>query len=83
MALAPHIDYIRVGVGGVRVRVGWGEVGWGWGWGESYLSQMFTFIKMVITGVENGSPDMILLPFDGKFVEKKDEIPPGICRPHI
>ena len=26
------------------------------GWGESYLFQMFTFIKMVITGVENGSP---------------------------
>ena len=24
---------------------------------------------------------MILTPFDGKFDEKKDEIPPGACRP--
>ena len=38
---------------------------------------------MVITEVKNGSPDMILAPFDGKFDEKKDEIPPGIYRPHI
>ena len=38
---------------------------------------------MVITGVKNGSPDMILTPFDGKFDEKKDEIPPGIYKPHI
>ena len=45
------------------------------GWGESYLSKMVTFI--------NGSPDMILVAFDGKFDEKKNEIPPGICRPHI
>ena len=29
------------------------------------------------------SPDMILTPFDGKFDEKKDETPPGICRPHL
>ena len=36
---------------------------------------------MVITGVKNGSPDMILTPSDGKFDEKKDEIPPGACRP--
>ena len=42
---------------------------------------MFTFIKMVIGGVENGFPDMILVPFDGKFDEKKDEIPPGIYGP--
>ena len=35
---------------------------------------------MVITGVENGSPDMILTAFDGKFDEKKDEIPPGAFR---
>ena len=26
---------------------------------------------MVITGVKNGSPDMILTAFDGKFDEKK------------
>ena len=36
---------------------------------------------MVITGVENRSPDMILTTFDGKFDEKKDEIPPRACRP--
>ena len=36
---------------------------------------------MVITGVKNGSPDMILTAFDGKFDEKKDEIPPRACRP--
>ena len=38
---------------------------------------------MVVTQVKNRSPDMILTPFDGKFNEKKDEIPPGICRPHM
>ena len=38
---------------------------------------------MVITPVKNGSPDMILMAFDGKIDEKKDEIPPGICRPHM
>ena len=27
------------------------------------------------------SPDMILTPFDGKFDETKDEIPPGACEP--
>ena len=27
------------------------------------------------------SPDMILTAFDGKFDEKKDEIPPRACRP--
>ena len=36
---------------------------------------------MVITGVKNGSPDMILTAFDGKFDEKKDEILPRACRP--
>ena len=44
---------------------------------------MVTFIKMVITRVENGSPDMIPVAFDRKFDETKDEIPPGIYRPHI
>ena len=41
---------------------------------------MVTFLKMVITPVKNRSPDMILTPFDGKFDEKKDEIPPGVHR---
>ena len=36
---------------------------------------MFISINMVITRVKNGSPDMILAAFDGKFDEKKDEIP--------
>ena len=36
---------------------------------------------MVITRVKNRSPDMILTAFDGKFHEKKDEIPPRACRP--
>ena len=44
---------------------------------------MITFINMVITGVKNGSPDMIPVAFDRKFDEKKDEIPPGIYRPHM
>ena len=30
-----------------------------------------------------GSPDVILTPFDRKFDEKKNEITPGIYRPHI
>ena len=38
---------------------------------------------MVITGVENGAPDMIPVAFDKKFDETKDEIPPGIYRPHV
>ena len=37
---------------------------------------------MVITRVKNETPDMSPTAFDGKFDEKKDEIPPGICRPH-
>ena len=44
---------------------------------------MITFINMVITRIKNGSPDMILTAFEGKFNERKDEIPPGICRPHM
>ena len=42
---------------------------------------MVTFINMGITRVKNGSPDMILTAFDGKFDEKKDELPPRACRP--
>ena len=33
-----------------------------------------------MTRVKNGSPDMILMAFDGKFNENKDEIPPRACR---
>ena len=44
---------------------------------------MITFIKMVITGIENWSPDMIPVAFERKFDEKKDEIPPEIYRHHI
>ena len=44
---------------------------------------MYAFINMVITHVKNLSPDMIPTAFEGKFDKKKDEIPPGICRPHI
>ena len=45
------------------------------------ISKMVTFINMVVTRDKNGSPDMVLTPFDGKFHEKKDETPPGACRP--
>ena len=44
---------------------------------------MVTFINMFITRVKNESPDMIPTAFEGKFDEKKDEISPGICRPHM
>ena len=47
------------------------------------LYKMYAFINMVITGVENWCPDMIPVAFERKFDEKKDEIPPGICRPHM
>ena len=49
----------------------------------SDLSKMVTFTNIVITGVENGSPNMIPVAFEGKLDEKKDEIPPGIYRPHV
>ena len=44
---------------------------------------MFTFMKMVITGVENWSPDMIPVAFERKFDELLNEIPLGIYRDHI
>ena len=44
---------------------------------------MVTFRKMVITRVENESPDMIPVAFERKFDEKFDEIPSGIYRPNI
>ena len=49
----------------------------------SDLSKMVRFINIGITGVKNGSPDMIPVAFDRKLDETKDEILPGICRPHI
>ena len=36
---------------------------------------------MVITRVENWSPDMIPVAFERKFDEKKDELPPEAHRP--
>ena len=39
---------------------------------ESDLSEMVTFMKIVITSVENGSPDMIPVAFERKFNEKFD-----------
>ena len=44
---------------------------------------MFTFMKMVITGVANWSPDMIPVAFERKFDDNFNEIPPGIYGPHI
>ena len=49
----------------------------------SNKTKMITFIKMVITGIENWFPDMIPVAFERKFDETKNEIPPGIYRPHI
>ena len=46
-----------------------------------HVSKMVIFINMVITRVKNGSSDMSLTAFDRKFHEKKDDIPPGACRP--
>ena len=47
----------------------------------SELCEKPCFTKFVITRLQNWSPDMILTAFDRKFLEKKDEIPPGACRP--
>ena len=41
------------------------------------LYKMYVFMNMVITRDKNGSPDMIMTAFEGKFDETKDEIPPG------
>ena len=40
-------------------------------------------MNIVITGVENWSPEMIPVAFERKFNETFDEIPPGIYRLHI
>ena len=39
--------------------------------------------RPVIAGIANWFPDMISVAFDRKFDEKKDEMPPGVCGPHI
>ena len=64
-------------MGGVRVWVGCGIYIY------IYVSKIVTFINMVIVGVENWSPDMIPVAFEGNFDENLNEIPPGIYRPHI
>ena len=46
-------------------------------------NKMITFIKTIITGIENWSPDMIPVAFERKFDKNLNEIPPGIYRPHI
>ena len=46
-------------------------------------SDPWGLINMVIIGVENGSLDMILVAFERNFDDTKDEIPFGICRPHL
>ena len=50
---------------------------------ERQLSKMITFMKMVMTGVKNRSPDMIPVAFERKFDENLNEIPPRIYRPRI
>ena len=61
--------------------VSWGEPG-GWVRGVIFIQNGHIY-NMVISEIKNGSPDTILVAFEGKFDEKKDEIPPGICRPHM
>ena len=56
-------------IAGLGSRLGFG-LGPGLG-RESDLTKMVTFMNMIITGVENGSPDMILVAFEGKFDEKQ------------
>ena len=42
------------------------------------MYKMYVFINMVIARVKNGSPDMMLTPFDGKLHEKKMRYLPGL-----
>ena len=42
-----------------------------------FISKIVTSINMVITRVENWSPDMILVAFKGKFDETKMRYLPG------
>ena len=48
---------------------------------QNVLSKNVCFYKYAHNSVPRGSPDMILIAFDVKFYEKKDEIPPRACRP--
>ena len=48
---------------------------------QNVVSKNVCFYKYAHNSVPRGSPDMILIAFDGKFHEKKDEIPPRACRP--
>ena len=48
---------------------------------QFYLSKNICFYKYGHSSGPRGSPDMILTAFDLKFQEKKDELPPGACRP--
>ena len=48
---------------------------------QNVLSKNVCFYKYAHNSVPWGSPDMILIAFDGKFHEKKDEIPPSAHRP--
>ena len=48
---------------------------------QNVLSKNVCFYKYAHNSVPRWSPDMILIAFDGKFQEKKDEIPPRACRP--
>jgi len=47
---------------------------------QSDLIKNTCFYKHAHNAGPRRSPDMILIAFDGKFQEKKDEIPPRACR---
>ena len=53
--------------------------------GHKVAKILYIAIYIALSGALSGAlselSDMILTPFDGKFNEKKDEIPPGACRP--
>ena len=48
---------------------------------QNVLSKNVCFYKYAHNSGPRGSPDMILIAFDVKVHEKKDEIPPRACRP--
>ena len=60
------------------MRVNWGE---GEGAGGGVRFSRNDHIYKNGHNVENGSPDMILVAFERKFDETKNEIPPRVCRP--
>ena len=47
---------------------------------QRHLFKNIRFYKSAHNLGPRRSPDMILTPFDVKFHEKKDAIPPGACR---